>query len=161
MSKLNIICIDDQRDVLAALRKDLEEIRGIAEIVACESADEAMDVLENVARHGEEAALLICDHVMPGTNGVDFLARISGDLRFTRTKKILLTGLASHQDTIAAINRARIDYYIEKPWTREGLIAVVKRFLTQYVIEAGLDYTAYASVMDQDTLYRELHLKNR
>lgn len=161
MSKLKIICVDDQREVLAALRKDLEEFRGAVEIVLCESADEAMDVLEKLARRGKEAALLICDHVMPGTNGVDFLARIDADLRFSRTKKILLTGLASHQDTIAAINKARIDYYIEKPWTREGLGGVVKRFLTQYVIETGLDYTTYALVMDQETLYRELHLKNR
>ena len=42
-------------------------------VIACESAAEADEVLDLMDKHAEEPALIICDHVMPGRNGIDFL----------------------------------------------------------------------------------------
>ncbi len=59
--------------------------------------------------------VIVSDHVMPGKTGVELLTDVFHDSRFPNTKKILLTGQATHTDTINAIN-AGIDRYFEKPW---------------------------------------------
>ena len=52
MEKLNIICIDDQREVLATLGKDLEPLETHCEMLSCESAEEAGEVLEELDAAG-------------------------------------------------------------------------------------------------------------
>lgn len=156
MDKLQIICIDDQREVLATLKKDLDLFRPVAEIILCESAAEADEVLEELDAEGKPICLLVCDHIMPGENGVDFLSRINRDDRFLNVRKMLLTGLATQQDTIEAINRANIDHYIAKPWTKEDLIDSVKTLLTRYILHSDLDYEPYMAFMNHEILYKEL-----
>jgi len=156
MDKLQIICIDDQREVLATLKKDLAYFKPVAEIILCESATEADEVLEELDAEGQPIALLICDHIMPGENGVDFLSRINRDERFLNVRKLLLTGLATQQDTIEAINRAHIDHYIAKPWSKEDLLSSVKTLITRFILRSDLDYESYMTFMDHEILYKEL-----
>ncbi len=156
MEKLNIVCVDDQREVLATLMKNLKPLKKHFNLIDCEAADEALEVLEEIDEEGGHTPLIICDHIMPGKNGIDFLIEMTNDPRFTKTKKILLTGLATHQDTIIAINQATIDQYIEKPWDGKDLIRVISILLTQYLVASGLDYQPFLEVMDQPTLYQLL-----
>ncbi len=156
MTKLTILCIDDQRDVLASLRKDLTLLNTHCRIECCESADEAAEVLDDIDTEAGAVALIVCDHVMPGRNGVEFLTEFNRDVRFPDTPKILLTGMATHQDTITAINEARIDRYIEKPWELDHLIETVKILLTRYVLQTGMDYQDYLPVLHQQTLYEAM-----
>ena len=129
MSKPNIICVDDQREVLSAIKRELDAFSTDFNIVECESASEADEVVNELNDENQTIALIICDHIMPGENGIEFLARINKDDRFNQTKRMLLTGLASHQDTIKAINEAQIHYYLEKPWDSDELVAVVKKLI--------------------------------
>jgi len=129
MSKPNILCVDDQREVLAAVKRELTPFSAEYEIVECESASEADEVLSDLKNENQNLALIICDHIMPGENGVDFLAKIDASDNFPNTKKVLLTGLASHQDTIKAINEAHIDHYFEKPWDSDNFVSVIKKLL--------------------------------
>ena len=57
MEKVNIICIDDQREVLAAVQKDLVMFEPVAEIIECESADEAEEVLEDLYAEEKPVAM--------------------------------------------------------------------------------------------------------
>jgi two-component system chemotaxis response regulator CheY len=155
-----IICIDDQREVLAALRKDLANFSRHFELYDCESASEASEVLDEIDAAGQELVLVICDHVMPGKSGVDFLTDLRQDLRFPRTKKLLLTGLATQKDTIQAINQARIDRFIEKPWQREQLLETVKQLLAIFFAESGLEYQEYLPMLDQIVLFQELRRRS-
>lgn len=129
MPKANIICVDDEREVLAALKKDLESLERDYTISECESANEAWELLEELFDADEKVRLIICDHIMPGENGVQFLTRAYEDERFRDVKKVMLTGLATHQETIQAINDAHIHLYMEKPWDAEELLAKVKQLL--------------------------------
>lgn len=157
MSKPAIICIDDQRDVLAAVKKDLALFDSHCELILCESADEAMEVLEEKDNAGEPVAILVCDHLMAKQNGVEFLIEVNQDNRFKPIKKLLLTGMATHKDTIIAINQANIDRYIEKPWDAENLQHAIKILFTQYLLQMGMDYQKHLEVIDQQTLMEELH----
>lgn len=137
MEKPIIICVDDQREVLASVTRDLKVFHEWTVLEECESVAEAWTLLDELDVEGAPVALLVCDHIMPGTNGVDFLTELTRDGRFGRTKKILLTGQASHKDTIDAVNRARIDYYLEKPWQAKELQDICRRLLTEYLFDTG------------------------
>ncbi len=156
MEKLFIICVDDQREVLSTLTQNLTTFEKHFVIEDCETADEAWEVMEEIDAEGDYLALIISDHVMPGKNGVEYLTEVKKDNRFNKTKKILLTGLATHKDTIEAINNAGIDRYLEKPWDGDQLIQIIKKLLTSYVLSIGIDYNDLMDIMDQETLYNSL-----
>jgi two-component system chemotaxis response regulator CheY len=152
MEELFIIIIDDQREVLTTVSKDLEELSEYISLEECEAADELLELLDEIDSEGNYAAVIISDHVMPGKNGVQLLTEINEDSRFKDTKKILLTGLATHEDTIHAINQAHIQRYIEKPWDKITLLEIVKELLTRYVLEKGLDQENVKPILDNNIL---------
>lgn len=154
---LHVVCVDDQREVLSALRTDLSALPFALE--TCESADEAQEVLDEIDANGGHVAAIVCDHVMPDKSGIDWLAEVNADARFPHARKVLLTGLATHQDTIKAINKANIHVYLEKPWNADVLHASVRRLVTEYVLAAGIDYAQMIGDLDQEVLYGAL--KNR
>lgn len=129
MNKQNIICMDDQREVLSAIKRELEVFSTDYNIVECESASEAEELFREFKETNQTIALIICDHIMPGENGIDFLARMASEGNLKNIKSIVLTGLASHQDTIKAINEAKIDYYLEKPWDSEEFVSIVRKLI--------------------------------
>ncbi|WP_425668708.1 response regulator [Vibrio owensii] len=156
MDKLNLICVDDQREVLSAVLQDLQSLSQWLNIEDCESADEVLELMDELDGEGEMIALIISDHVMPGKTGVELLTEISKDSRFIRTRKVLLTGQATHTDTINAINSAGIDRYFEKPWQAEQLVECVRNLVTKYIFDMGLDYTEYHEHLDQNVVFDRL-----
>ena len=156
MDKLNIICVDDQREVLSAVLQDLEELETWLNIEDCESASEVLELMDDLDAEGEFVALVVSDHVMPQKTGVELLTEISQDSRFVHTKKILLTGQATHGDTITAINRARIESYFEKPWNAEELVERIRELVTEYLFDQGLDYSPFQNNLHQQTLLTRL-----
>ncbi|PMH46567.1 hypothetical protein BCU68_00520 [Vibrio sp. 10N.286.49.B3] len=156
MEKLNLICVDDQREVLSAVLQDLNTLSSWVHIEDCESADEVLELMDDLDAEGEHIALIISDHVMPGKTGVELLSEVTQDSRFAQTKKILLTGQATHYDTITAINTAGIHQYFEKPWDGEALIDAVRRLITEYVFDRGFDYTDYQENLDQMVVLKRL-----
>ncbi len=108
MEKLTIVYVDDQREVLSTLSTDLEIFSEYVNLEECESAIEALEIIEEIDDEGDMLAIVISDHIMPEMSGVEFLSKVHQDTRFPLTKKILLTGQATHEDTINAINNAKI-----------------------------------------------------
>jgi len=153
MEELYIICVEDQREVINAITEQLSSFENYLIIEECESAQEAITLMSEIDSQGGYVAVVISDHVMPGMTGVELLTQIKEDMRFSSTKKILLTGQATHSDTIEAINQAKIDKYIEKPWESEDLVRKVSKLLTEYIIETGIDHRPYLDVLDKLTLF--------
>lgn len=157
MSKPAILCIDDQREVLAALVKDLEPLSEYFDLIDCESGDEALSVLDELHVGGTPVALVISDHVMPGISGVELLTKLRQDDRFAKARLLLLTGLATHDDTIRAINEAAIDRYVAKPWQPAELLSNVKKLITAHLLDADPDgYRKYITVLDNEVLIEHL-----
>ena len=156
MEKLYIVCVDDQRDVLHNVTRDLRVFGEWTVVEECESADEARALLEELAADGHPVALVVCDHIMPGTNGVDFLTELEAEHALPHLKKVLLTGQATHKDAIDAINRARIDFYLEKPWQSAMLQEVCRRLLTEFLFETGRYGDDFRSVADPQVVLGRL-----
>lgn len=152
MEKLNIIYVDDQREVLTTVGNELSIFEDYVNLEECESANEVLELMEELDTEGDYTAVVISDHVMPGKSGVELLSTINSDVRYKNTKKILLTGMATHADTIKAINEAHINSYFEKPWQSTDLIQKVKELLTAFILEKGLAYQPYMPILDQGVL---------
>ena len=140
MEKINIICVDDQPEVLDSVLRDLRPLNSCFRLEGVESASECRELLEEFDQDGELTGLIISDHVMPGGSGVELLGGIAKDDRFAGTRKILLTGQATHADTIQAVNDAHIDNYLEKPWDPAVLLATARKLLTRFIMDKGIDH---------------------
>ncbi|RYG49668.1 response regulator, partial [bacterium] len=112
-----LLCVDDEREVLRAVERDLrrkfsDEVR----IVGAGSGNQALDVLRQLRERKEEVAIIVTDQRMPGMNGVETLKACDTENLFPAARRILLTAYADTDAAIAAINDAHIDYYLLKPW---------------------------------------------
>ena len=161
MDNIYIICIDDQQEVLNALEQDLAFFDEKFNVEVCDTAQEALELMEEIDSKGDYTAVVITDQVMPEMSGVELLREVENDQRFKETRKMLLTGQATHQDTIEAINLGGVDQYLAKPWTREKLHEIVRKLLTHYLFKKGIAYTDYQDNLDQELIYEYLRMETR
>jgi two-component system, OmpR family, phosphate regulon response regulator PhoB len=159
MSELLILCIDDERAVLDAIIRDLEEFAHTFRVEPAENADDARSAVQQALDNGDHVALVLADHLMPGTSGVDFLIELNNDPRTVATRKVLVTAQAGLADTIKAVNDADLHHYIAKPWKREELHFVVRRQLTDYVIENVTDVLPFMSILDGPRLMETIRTR--
>lgn len=146
--RLAIIVLEDEAEVRAALARDLAPIAEVARVEFAEDVPDAWQVVDEIDADGDSFALILADHRLPGTTGVDFLVAMQSDARTAAARTVLVTGQADQDDTIRAVNEAGLDHYIAKPWSPAELIAVVKNQLTDYVIEQGLDPLPHLRILD-------------
>jgi thioredoxin reductase (NADPH) len=135
-----ILVVDDEPTVLAAVARDLR--RGFGEryrIVRAGSGDEALEVLRELVRRGEQVALLVADQRMPGLSGTDYLVRARELV--PSAKRVLLTAYADTEAAIQAINEVDLDYYLLKPWDppEERLFPVVRDLVAAWEAGAALE----------------------
>ena len=145
---LTILSLEDEADVRDALERDLEQFWDKIRLEVAEDVDDAWAVIDEIVEDGDELALVLSDHRLPGKSGVDFLVELMKDERFGATRTVLVTGQADQSDTIRAVNQAGLDYYIGKPWNPDELRTVVRDQLTEYVLETDVDPLPYVSVLD-------------
>ena len=70
--------------------------------------------MKQLKLRNEILALLLIDQRMPRMSGVELLEQ-SIDV-FPEAKRVLLTAYADTEAAIRSINKAKIDYYLMKPW---------------------------------------------
>ena len=115
MAKPAIITVDDDLEVLQAIARDLRKKYGDRfKIIRADSGASAIEALEQLKLRNETVALLLSDQRMPQMNGVEFIEKASE--LFPQAKRVLLTAYADTEAAIRAINSARLDYYLLKPW---------------------------------------------
>lgn len=115
MAKPTILTVDDDLDVLQAISRDLRKQYGDRfRIVRANSGASAIEALEELKLRNEAVALFLTDQRMPGMNGVEFIEQAAP--MFPQAKRVLLTAYADTNAAIQAINTARLDYYLLKPW---------------------------------------------
>ncbi|GIX41697.1 MAG: response regulator [Leptospiraceae bacterium] len=131
MEKGFIICVDDEESVVSTLKEQLTKYFGEThEIEIATSGEEALEIIQDILQEGGSIEVVITDQVMPGMKGDELLEKvnqISPD-----TIKILLTGQAGLQDTIDAINKGGLNYFVEKPWDIKELHTHIERLIQKY-----------------------------
>lgn len=110
-----IIAVDDDLNVLASVDRDLR--RNYASryrILRAESGEKALELVAQLQKRTTPVALVLSDQRMPRMSGVELLAEIARTS--PETKRVLLTAYADTDAAIRAINAAKVDHYLLKPW---------------------------------------------
>jgi thioredoxin reductase (NADPH) len=110
-----ILVVDDDAQVLAAIRRDLRSrYRDQYRVLAANSGEEALDSIKELKARGDALAMLISDQRMPSMLGVDLLTKVR-DI-YPVARRVLLTAYSDVKAAVRAINEAHLDHYLEKPW---------------------------------------------
>ena len=125
MSKFNILCVDDEANILSSLRR-MFTLAGLSVETAASGA-EALKLLDQKVFH-----LVLSDMLMPEMHGAEFLAQVR--LRWPKIMRLMLTGTADITSAISAINQGEIYRYLTKPWNDDELIATVRDALEKYAL---------------------------
>lgn len=157
MSKIYILCVDDEPEVLEAVERDIAQLEDDFPLETAESADDARKVIDQIYQEGHRLGLILCDHVMPGDTGVTLLIEMLNDERTQHTRRVLLTGQAGLDATIQAVNSGNLNHYIAKPWTPDNLLRVARDQLTDYIIDTASNPLPYMQQLNSQKLAEVIH----
>ena len=133
MAKPVLLTVDDDREVLRAIERDLRRKYGADyRVLRAGSGPEALEIVRELKIRNNSIALFVIDQRMPGMSGVEFLAQAIN--HFPDAKRVLLTAYADTDAAIAAINEAGINHYLLKPWDppEENLYPVLDELLEEW-----------------------------
>ena len=123
--RLAVLLVDDERQLLDALSE------GLATEFAVETASSAEEADLMMASRSYD--VLICDHMLPGEAGLEFLIRMSE--RHPRSRRILLTGYMNPELISRSVNLARLSACLLKPVPAAALAEAVRTALAS--VERG------------------------
>lgn len=114
--KATVLLVDDEQDVLDGLRHALRH-SDFRAITVCGPAE----ALQVVAR--EQVDIVITDLRMPEMDGLELLDSIRE--RRPEALRLILTGHGDARSAITAINEESVFRYLEKPISRDQLLATL------------------------------------
>ena len=130
MNKPVILVVDDDPQVLAAVRRDLRSrYRESYSVVGAASGEEALATVRELKARGDALAVVITDQRMPGIHGTEVLSRTREI--YPDARRVLLTAYSDIDAAVRAINESHLDHYLSKPWDppEERLFPVVDDLL--------------------------------
>lgn len=122
MSNYKILFVDDEPNVTAALKRSLRREPYV--VLRAESAEEAMKILADQA-----IDVVVSDEQMPGVSGSEFLSVVRR--QYPRTIRMILTGQASLDAAIRAINDGGVYRFFTKPCSEVDLKITIRQALQQ------------------------------
>ncbi|HEX4757230.1 MAG TPA: FAD-dependent oxidoreductase [Terracidiphilus sp.] len=137
MNKPVLLIVDDDPQVLAAVRRDLRSrYRENYTVMSATSGADALDAIRELKSRGDSLAMIICDQRMPGMMGSEVLAKSRSIYPLAR--RVLLTAYSDIDAAVKAINEAHLDHYLSKPWEppEERLFPAVDDLLDAWQAES-------------------------
>ncbi len=116
-----ILIVEDEEPIREMLRLSLE--RESYQVLDCETAEEAIDLLGKVSVH-----LILLDWMLPKMSGIDFIKYLRKDDKLSRLPVIMLTAKAEEDDKLDGF-AAGVDDYISKPFSLKEMLARVQSVL--------------------------------
>ncbi|MEO7996113.1 MAG: FAD-dependent oxidoreductase [Gemmatimonadaceae bacterium] len=141
MAKPVILVVDDDREVLSAVERDLRQrYRQDYRILSASSGQQALDTARELKRRAAAVALFLVDQRMPDMSGTELLLELRK--LYPDTKRSLLTAYADTAAAISAINEVGVDYYLLKPWDppEQRLYPVVDDLLEDWKAHAVIPF---------------------
>ena len=115
-----ILVVDDEPEILDSLRRTLRD-----ESYRILTTTSAIDALRRIEEGGVD--LLLTDQDMPEMSGLELVRRVRR--AFPDVVRMLLTGHASLDSAIQAINEGEVHRYLTKPWAKAELRECIRQAL--------------------------------
>ena len=142
MAKPAVLTVDDDPEVLRSIERDLrarysEKYR----VLRADSGKAALETLTELKKRNDTVALMLVDQRMPQMDGVKFLAQAM--VMFPDAKRAMLTAYADTDAAIKAINEAKIQHYLLKPWDppEQNLFPVLDDLLDDWLADYRPPFT--------------------
>lgn len=123
MPEQNVLCVDDEINVLSALSRLLR--KETYRFLTAGHGAEGLAILER-----EPVQVVIADQRMPGMTGLEFLKQVK--VRYPDTVRVVLSGTADVNVVLDAINHGEVFRFVTKPWNDEELKVTIRQCLSQY-----------------------------
>ncbi|MEW6367600.1 MAG: response regulator [Acidobacteriota bacterium] len=117
-----VLLVDDDANLLAGLRRALRNEP--YELVTALSAEDALKIL-----HARDVDVVISDENLPGITGTHFLKRVRES--FADAVRFMLTGAATLDVAIDAINEAGVSHFFTKPCQTTDMAMAIRMALKQ------------------------------
>jgi ligand-binding sensor domain-containing protein/signal transduction histidine kinase/DNA-binding response OmpR family regulator len=124
-SKLTILLVEDNRDLLDFIKKNLKQEYNI---LLAENGEDALQILER--KHVE---IVISDVMMPIMDGVELVNRLKQNEQFCHIPIILLSARTNVEIKIEGLESGA-DCYIEKPFSIEYLKAQINSLIRNRIV---------------------------
>lgn len=120
--KHKVLIVDDE----LSTRKLMKEALGMEpyQLLIADSAEKALEIFKK-----EPVDVVISDEMMPGMPGSEFLALVRQ--KYPDTIRMILTGHASIESAIRAINEGQIYHFFTKPCRIYDLAITIRKALQQ------------------------------
>lgn len=130
MPKPVILCVDDEIVVLDSLKTQLKKNLGDCYLYEiAESADEAIEIIDELEEDGTSILMIVSDWLMPGIKGDEFLIQVHQ--KFPKIVKVMLTGQVDEAAVERTRKQANLHSCLSKPWDSKELIETIKSGLTR------------------------------
>jgi len=111
-----VLLIDDEKPLLSLFA---EALSPFFEVVLATSTREAGFLM-----HKKAFKVVVCDHLMPGGNGLSFLVDIREE--YPNTQRVLVTGYMKPEMLLRSVNEAALYRYLLKPVSLPELVKTVQ-----------------------------------
>lgn len=121
-----VLLVDDEPLIITALMRVLQDLP--VTIRSASSGSEGLEILRD-----QEVQVVISDERMPHMAGSDFLAMVKE--QYPATIRMMLTGHASIEAAMRAVNEGAIYRFFLKPWNDLDMVLAVKSACDLYDVE--------------------------
>ncbi|TDF37384.1 response regulator [Alteromonadaceae bacterium M269] len=125
--QVTVLCVDDEKNILNSMKRLLR--KQPCKLLTAESGADALELMKSNKVH-----LIISDMRMPNMTGAELLEQVAENS--PDTYRILLTGFADMESTVAAVNKGKIHRYMQKPWDNDELIAAIEEGIEAVSLKA-------------------------
>ena len=111
-----VLLVDDEQPLLQLFA---ESLAPYFDITIATSAREA-----GILMHKKAFKVVVCDHLMPGGNGLSFL--VDAREEYPNTQRVLVTGYMKPEMLLRSVNEAALYRYLLKPVSLPELVKTVQ-----------------------------------
>ncbi len=116
----NVLVIDDSGTIRQGIKIVLHQAKLFDNILDASNAEDGLEIVKS-----RRVELILCDIVMPGMDGYQFLSTVKGLVEYRDIPVILLTGRDSVESKVRGLDLGASDY-VTKPFEADELIARVR-----------------------------------
>jgi signal transduction histidine kinase len=143
MGTHGILIVDDEPNVTSTIKRLVTDEP--FEVYTASSGPEGLEILT-----AHSTKVVISDEMMPGMSGSEFLSQVRR--QFPNVIRIMLTGHASIDAAMKAINEGEIYRFFTKPWNDLDLLFSIRSAVEKYDLEGRL----YRELIERRRTEKEL-----